>query len=285
MWLTGAPLHDPKPGTFNSVSLDPPLILVCPGKSLSSFTIFEACEAFCVNVLSESQRDISTVFAVSKEDRFAQLAWREDARGCPVIEASAAHFSCASWDRIAAGDHMILIGRVEDFAASGAPGLGYANGAYFELNLERRAQEAVGAKSASVGAILAHDGKVLLRETPDGFALPSTPCDGRKGARSALQAFLREAGLPVALGHVYSIYDSRGGEVVTVFLANAKTAETAGLGRYVAIEEIEALKFKDSATQTMLRRYRTDCQVGVFGLYLGDDAEGEVHTFGEQVGP
>ena len=161
--------------SFTSVSLDPPLLLVCPARALSSFPVFQTCGHFCVNVLSEDQRDVSAVFAASKGDRFAQTAWRDDARSCPVIEGAAARFSCAAEIRVEAGDHMILVGRIEDYDVSGAPGLGYANGAYFQLSLERRAQEAPGeARTSRVSAIIAADERVLLRETPEGFTLPGT---------------------------------------------------------------------------------------------------------------
>ena len=67
---------------------------------------------------------------------------------------------------------------------------------------------------------------------------------------------------------------------MTVFLAEADDGEAAGLGAYIPIEDLPGLSFTDSATQIMLQRYQTDHQVGVFGLYLGDEAEGEVHSFG-----
>ena len=71
--------------------------------------------------------------------------------------------------------------------------------------------------------------------------------------------------------------------MVTVFLGNCEERKTGGLGDFVPIDEISGLTFKDKATQTMMRRFETDSRVGVFGLYLGDDAEGEVHSYGEQV--
>jgi len=123
--------------SFASVSLDPPLLLVCPARTLSSFDVFDTCAHFAVSILAEGQQQVSQVFASGAADRFAQVAWRADARGCPLIDDAAAHFSCAAWQRFEAGDHLILTGRVEAFHASRAPGLGYAAGEYFSAGAPR----------------------------------------------------------------------------------------------------------------------------------------------------
>ena len=116
--------------SFASVSLDPPLLLVCPGKFLSSYQTFATCTHFAVSVLSAGQEDISDIFARSKMDRFAQVDHHSDIHGIPVITGATARFPCSTHHILPAGDHCVLMGRVRCFEHSAKPGLGYAAGQY-----------------------------------------------------------------------------------------------------------------------------------------------------------
>ena len=127
--------------SFASVSLDPPLLLVCPARSLSSFAAFARCSHFAVNVLAEGQEDVSNTFAGFKGDRFARVAWRSDGHGSALLEGAAAQFSCRTSQIIPAGDHVVLIGAVEQFAASEQRGLGFAAGSYFSLGRTQHADD------------------------------------------------------------------------------------------------------------------------------------------------
>lgn len=117
--------------SFASVSLEPPLLLVCPAKTLSCYGVFERCRRFSINVLSERQSEISQLFAQFKGDRFGQVAWSANGDGLPHIDGAAAHFSCRTHQTVNAGDHLILIGEVTDFTAHARSGLGYRSGHYF----------------------------------------------------------------------------------------------------------------------------------------------------------
>jgi flavin reductase (DIM6/NTAB) family NADH-FMN oxidoreductase RutF len=119
--------------SFSSVSIDPPLLLVCPGKFLSSYDTFANCNYFAVNILSKGQEAIANTFATSKADRFANVAYRDDLHGVPLIDNASAQFSCTRHEALPMGDHCILIGKVEAFAHSGLDGLGYGAGQYFKI--------------------------------------------------------------------------------------------------------------------------------------------------------
>ena len=97
--------------SFTSVSLDPPMLLVCPGRFLSTFSVFERCAVFAVSVLAEGQEDISNTFARYKGDRFAVTDWTPNAQGAPLISGAAARFSCRTEQTIAAGGPCDLAGR------------------------------------------------------------------------------------------------------------------------------------------------------------------------------
>ena len=119
--------------SFTSVSLDPPLILVCPGKTLSSYQCFANCSWFAISILSAQQEAVSNTFASKSIDRFSQVAWSQDANRVPLIDGALAHLSCRTSQVIEAGDHCILLGQVTEISAMDGSGLGFHNGRYFTL--------------------------------------------------------------------------------------------------------------------------------------------------------
>lgn len=269
--------------SYTSVSLDPPLLLVCPAKSLSSYPVFAACEHFAINILAEDQQDVSNIFVTSKEDRFAQVSWAADDWGSPLIDGAAATFSCTAVDHMEAGDHLILIGRVNRFSTNEAGGLGFGNGGYFSLGMERKAAELPSASlTATVGAIVEHEGRVLIEDTPGGARLPHSTAGARAGSIDAIRKVFSDAGIAVTVGPVYSIFDNqKTGETSTYYRGLADSAEPSGLGRYVAVDDLASVRFESSALADMMRRYVLERRNGVFGLYVGDDVAGDVHLFGE----
>ena len=101
--------------TANSVSalsLDPPLVLWSLRKASSNLAAFEAAGHFVVNVLAETQVDLSRRFASSKGDKFAEGHWADGLGGVPVLAGCAAVFECQTEVRHDAGDHVLFIGRV-----------------------------------------------------------------------------------------------------------------------------------------------------------------------------
>ena len=269
--------------SFSSVSLDPPLLLVCPARSLASYAIFAGCRHFAVNILAEHQQDVSNIFATAKDDRFAQVAWQPDDKGCPLIAGAAASFSCATHQAVEAGDHLILVGRIEAFQASGALGLGYSSGGYFSLGLERAAAEQPRAnRQETVGAIIEWQGQLLLVETPAGLRPIEVAATSRSGTITALRAHLAALGLAVELGPVYSIFDnSTTGIHRTYYRGSAADGRTGGLGHYLPVNSLSEGRFASPALSNMMARYLLERRTGIFSLYVGNETEGEVHLFGE----
>lgn len=99
--------------SFNSVSLEPPLVLWSLAKRSSSLAAFEAGTHFCINVLTAEQRMLAERFASKAIDRFEGVTWSEGAGGAPVIDGAAAVFECFHHSHYDAGDHIIFIGQVE----------------------------------------------------------------------------------------------------------------------------------------------------------------------------
>ncbi|MGA3096166.1 MAG: flavin reductase family protein [Bryobacteraceae bacterium] len=98
--------------SFTSVSLDPPLILICLGHEVTSIDIFRAASHFAINILGEDQREISTRFARQGQGRFDGLEWRRGEFGAPLLAGVLAEIECALYRRIPVGDHDILIGEM-----------------------------------------------------------------------------------------------------------------------------------------------------------------------------
>lgn len=115
--------------SFTSVSLDPPLVLVCIGHTSSSHARIVAAPAFTVNVLASDQHEIARRFASEpSEGRFDDLEWTAAASGAPIIQGAAAWLECAAHEVVRGGDHSIVVGRVERSVATDRPVLIFHRG-------------------------------------------------------------------------------------------------------------------------------------------------------------
>lgn len=108
--------------SVTSVSLVPPMILVCPGKSSTTWPAIRAAGRFCVNVLAHDQRDACLRFARPGCDRFAGLAYHER-DGSPALDDAVAWIDAAIHAEHDAGDHTIVVADVlaVDAVAERAP--------------------------------------------------------------------------------------------------------------------------------------------------------------------
>ena len=121
--------------SFTSVSLDPPLLLVCIANSSSSAAAMQVADRFAVNVLQIGQQPVSNRFASKLEDRFAPKDWIVGEFGAPVLDGSLCAFECERHSITDAGDHFILVGKVlkASFEARRDPLL-YFRGKYRRLH-------------------------------------------------------------------------------------------------------------------------------------------------------
>ena len=118
--------------SFNSVSLEPPLVLWSLARSAGSMPAFERGSHYAINILAAEQHALAERFASKAIDRFADLAFREGAGGAPIIEGAAAVFECFNRSRYEEGDHVIFVGEVERCAwRTGAQPLIFHGGRYF----------------------------------------------------------------------------------------------------------------------------------------------------------
>lgn len=97
---------------FSSVSLEPPLLLVCVARTSSMFPVVEATDTFAVNILAEDQQALSTQFAKDGDFSHWEGARFREVLGVPVLEDVVAYAVCRVHARQDGGDHVLLLGEV-----------------------------------------------------------------------------------------------------------------------------------------------------------------------------
>jgi len=115
---------------FTSVSLEPPLVLVCVDKRSDSHPHFHTSRVFAVNFLAHDHEHLSRRFAVSGGDKFGDLSMRTGVTGAPILADALGHLECRTVEIIDAGDHTIFLGQVEAADAREGEPLLYFCGAY-----------------------------------------------------------------------------------------------------------------------------------------------------------
>ena len=143
--------------SFNSVSLDPPMVLWSLSLQSRTLPVFRDAENWAVHVLAADQQDMSDRFARPGEDKFAGLTATDGPEGAPLIEGCAARFGCRARFEYEGGDHAIFLGEVVDFERRDAEPLIYHSGNYGRV------------MRSPTGEDLEHEG--LAEKTSGGLAL------------------------------------------------------------------------------------------------------------------
>jgi flavin reductase (DIM6/NTAB) family NADH-FMN oxidoreductase RutF len=259
--------------SFTSVSLDPPLLLVCLAKTAHSADVFATAPHFAVNILAEDQKAVSGLFASRAPDKFDHCAWTSGHADLPLIDGALAQFAAARHQLVDAGDHLILIGRVEAFQTGEGQPLGYFRGNYFSVGLERDLAEAAAAtKGSRLGAVLACNGGVLLKDAGGTLSLPLAP----KPSLDSLTEALTALGLIPQIDFVYAAFDDRttGGHAIYY---HGTVSGTLPQGyRILPLADLATAPLANPTEAQMLSRYGQDFKNGSFTLYHGTDASGQV---------
>jgi 3-hydroxy-9,10-secoandrosta-1,3,5(10)-triene-9,17-dione monooxygenase reductase component len=126
--------------SFNSVSLDPPMVLWSLSKKAKSLASFSASGHFAIHVLASQQEALAMMFATQGADKFAGLAITRGAGGIPLLPECSARFECRTAFQYDGGDHVIFVGEVEAFEDFNRPPLIFHAGRY-ALAIEKPAQD------------------------------------------------------------------------------------------------------------------------------------------------
>jgi len=99
--------------SFNSVALNPPLVLWSMAHQTTSLPVFNQCTHYAIHVLAVEQRALGERFATRGIDRWAGVPWQANVQGVPIIDGAAAVFECRNRSQYVEGDHTIFVAQVE----------------------------------------------------------------------------------------------------------------------------------------------------------------------------
>ena len=116
--------------SFNSVSLEPPMVLWSLAKNARSLAVFQNADSWNVHILSNEQEALSNRFARAGEDKFSGLPLDSEAAHAPLLQDCSARFRCKTAFQYDGGDHIIFVGEVTDYDANPHPPLLYVTGGY-----------------------------------------------------------------------------------------------------------------------------------------------------------
>ena len=117
-----------------SLSLDPPLILICVDRAATIHPHLAPAAKFAVSLLAREQEPLSRRFAETRDDRFDGVAYTRALTGCALVTDALAHLECTMWAQYAGGDHTIFVGHVVRAVARDAAPLLYYRGGYAALD-------------------------------------------------------------------------------------------------------------------------------------------------------
>jgi len=121
--------------SFVSLSLEPPLVAICPGKSSSSWPKLREAGSYCINLLAADQKHVCDAMAQSGGDKFTDVPWQPGVTGAPIIADTLGYVECTLVAEHDAGDHTIAVAQVEAFrmADEGKAPLLFFRGGYGEF--------------------------------------------------------------------------------------------------------------------------------------------------------
>jgi flavin reductase (DIM6/NTAB) family NADH-FMN oxidoreductase RutF len=273
----GAPLGFTA-NSFTSLSLDPPLLLVAISNRSANLPAFAGGPGFAVNILAEDQREVAATFSRPVPDRFASVRWFPGPGGAPILAGVSAWFDCRLEQALPAGDHTLLIGRIEAFEHSPRPGLGYYRGGYVTQALT--AAQLPAGPEVVVAALFEAGGRVLLVDDGRGGATLPMARVGRNGVRAALSALIAEHGVEAEPGMLYAVFeDTRLGTQNLAIRCPVATAR-ATRGAFVELSPAALDDLSDPAQRAMLERLADEARLGRYGVYFGTHERGIVQRPG-----
>lgn len=131
----GETIHGMTVSAFSSVSLDPPLVMICADKASNTHPVIARGRVFATHILAQGQETLSHRFASKADEwrRFEGIAWKRGVTGAPILPGALAVLECRVVADHDAGDHVIYIGEVEAVVLGDAEPLLWYGGSYRSL--------------------------------------------------------------------------------------------------------------------------------------------------------
>ena len=271
--------------SFTSVSLDPPLVLFCIDRRAASYEAFTAAPGYVVHILGSHQQELAQAFASKSPEKFSGLQLERSSTGMAVLADAHAVLDCVAHDVVEAGDHAVIIARVEAFAIADQRPLGFYQGKMQSFNTEDEL-----ARSATTGAsrpcvlwvMETLAGEIALRRDHDETSLPSSSVtageldDARLGKVAA-----QTLGAPVVIDFLYSVYGSPSDSLTLVYRGRIDpSGEGIALspGHVLVAAKDAAETVSDETQRSVLERYVAERGDLSFGIYAGSIETGSIAT-------
>jgi flavin-dependent trigonelline monooxygenase, reductase component len=273
--------HGMTVNSFTSVSLKPPLVLVCIANGANSFQHFNRCNAFTINILREEQREISNRFASKESDKFRDVSWSIGAAGGPRLDNSLATLDCFVHERIPAGDHLILIGRVNAFNSAPSQPLVFGQGNYISFAAQKEIISGHPHLKTNFACIAESKGRILLvRDSErDMWTLPGARMENtRSGVAGALEATLSKLGATVRITFLYSLFEDPDQDRINIVYRGILTdgPNESENARLFSNEEMPWGSLSPPFEYKMLRRYFRERSIARFGVYTQINTQGRI---------
>jgi 3-hydroxy-9,10-secoandrosta-1,3,5(10)-triene-9,17-dione monooxygenase reductase component len=107
--------------SFSSVSLTPPLVMFCPARTSRAWPLMKRAGHFCANILSDGQQRLADAMATKGSEKFDGVSWSLSKTGAPLIDGVVGYVDCTVQAVHEAGDHYVVVGRVQDLGHGDAP--------------------------------------------------------------------------------------------------------------------------------------------------------------------
>ena len=268
--------------SFTSVSLDPPLVLVCIDVAAASYDAFTGSGRYAVNILGQEDQRVAEVFASKRTDKFASVTTTTSGLGSPILTDAITWLDCRTTDVHVIGDHAVLVGQVEAYGGEGGQPLGFHQGRFLSFRpLETPALPST--EVVDVAWILEDvEGRVVLHQLPDGrLALPSGRMHVRDLTDEGLATAARSCvGAPAVVDFLYSFYtDEKDGRLALAYRGRVPdVSRLTESVRPVALTDALWGSLDDEVELSVLKRYRVEREVQQFGIYAGTAERGTVAT-------
>lgn len=263
--------------SFTSVSLDPPLLLVCVGKSASSYQAFSQAKSFAVNILHEDQVDVSNKFASKAADKFDTVRHDKVHTGAPILTDSLTWFDCSTHQRVEAGDHVVLIGQVQAFGTSPKSPLCFNRGSYASLKNPLPETWLNSHGMVNTYLIEANDSILLRADANGGWTLPESSKIKDKSVLPIGDGSITLLPETTFLYSVFDVDDKDPGYIVfRAQIADDLVAELPDSYRFFPVEELPLDLIPNNEVRAVVRRYVRERKEQRFSIYMGTTDGGRV---------
>jgi flavin reductase (DIM6/NTAB) family NADH-FMN oxidoreductase RutF len=253
--------------SFNSISVDPPLVSISIITSTPSHGAFVRGAEFAISVLSAGQADLARKFAMPAEDKFSGVPLEQTPFSSPVLADSAAWLVCEPHQVLEMGDHSLLVGRVLGCRSAGVPPLAYHGGGFYHLT---EPDEVLPPSHGTVGFIVEYESRIALARTDHGWSLPTGPLAGGETTTEALRVTAQQLiGTSVEPDFLYSIVDLHEHLACIIYRGRLTQAPAQADGvHWFAADEIPWDSLNPSVLRAVMNRYLKERIADQFGVFV-----------------